>query len=83
MPSRRSKAQIMSEILEICIDGANKTKIVYNANLNFKILNSYLDVLTKKGLLHLRKDQRNEYVTTDEGIRMLEMCRSIELELCQ
>ncbi|MCX8206800.1 MAG: winged helix-turn-helix domain-containing protein [Methanothrix sp.] len=83
MPSRRSKVQIMSDILEICIDGANKTKIVYNANLNFKMLNSYLDALTKKGLLHVRKDQGNEYVTTEEGIRMLETCRSIYLELGQ
>lgn len=83
MPYRRSKAQIMSDILEICIDGANKTKIVYNANLNFKMLNSYLDALTKKGLIHLRKDHGNEYVTTEEGIRMLETCRSIDLELGQ
>jgi len=73
----------MSDILEICIDGANKTKIVYNANLNFKILNSYLDALTKKGLLNIRKNHGNEYVTTEEGIRMLETCRSIDLELGQ
>lgn len=83
MPSRRSKAQIMSDILEICIDGANKTKIVYNANLNFKMLNSYLDTLTKKGLLHVRNDRSNEYVTTEEGLRMLETCRCIDLELGQ
>lgn len=83
MPSRRCKAQIMSDILEICIGGANKTKIVYNANLNFKMLNSYLDALTKNGLLDLSKDRGREYVTTEEGIRMLELCRSIDLELGQ
>lgn len=83
MPSRRCKAQIMSDILEICIGGANKTKIVYNANLNFKMLNSYLDALTKNGLLDLSKDRGREYVTTEEGIRMLELCGSIDLELGQ
>lgn len=45
---RRSKAQIVSDILETCTNGANKTKIAYNANLNFKMLDSYLDVLTKR-----------------------------------
>ncbi len=76
---RRSKAQIVSDILEICMDGANKTKIVYNANLNFKMLDSYLDVLTKRGLLHIAASR--EYITTEEGIRLLEVCKNIDLEL--
>ncbi|HWQ20196.1 MAG TPA: winged helix-turn-helix domain-containing protein, partial [Methanotrichaceae archaeon] len=33
---RRDKLQIILDILEICVNGANKTKIVYQANLNFK-----------------------------------------------
>ncbi len=76
---RRSKAQIVSDILETCTDGANKTKIAYNANLNFKMLDSYLDVLTKRGLLHIAESRK--YITTEEGIRILEVCKNIDLEL--
>jgi len=31
--------------MKICMNGASKTKIVYQANLNFKMVNPYLDLL--------------------------------------
>lgn len=31
---RRSREEIVSKILDVCINGANKTKIVYQSNLN-------------------------------------------------
>lgn len=43
---KRSREEISSQILKICLDGAIKTKIVYQANLNFRTANSYLDILT-------------------------------------
>ena len=33
---KRSRQEIISQILEICTNGASKTQIVYQANLNFK-----------------------------------------------
>jgi predicted transcriptional regulator len=37
MPAKRSKDQIVLEILRECLeDGASKTRIVYQVNLNFK-----------------------------------------------
>jgi predicted transcriptional regulator len=33
---RRSREEIVSEILDVCLNGANKTRIVYQANLNFR-----------------------------------------------
>jgi len=47
---------IISQILDICIDGASKTKIVYQANLNFRIINPYLDLLTKNGLINIKNE---------------------------
>lgn len=49
---RRDKLKIILDILDICNDGANKTKIVYQANLNFKMANIYLDIMTNEGLLN-------------------------------
>jgi hypothetical protein len=42
---KRSRQEIITQILEICMNGASKTKIVYQANLNFKMVNPYLDLL--------------------------------------
>jgi len=43
--------EVMAEILEIAEKGAKKTKLVYGANLNFKILKDYLEDLEKAGLI--------------------------------
>lgn len=48
---RRSRIDITAEILDTAMNGANKTQIVYNANLNFITANKYLDMLMKKNLI--------------------------------
>jgi predicted transcriptional regulator len=48
---RRSKHAIISEILDVCRTGACKTRIVYQANLNFRTVNPYIDLLIKNNLL--------------------------------
>lgn len=64
---KRSKHEIFSKILEICLNGASKTKIVYQANLNFRTVNPYLDVLIKNNLLEAKKESHTLYMTTKEG----------------
>ncbi len=50
--TRRTQMEIISEILKVCCNGGiNKTKIVYSANLNFKITENYLRSLIKKGYI--------------------------------
>ena len=39
---RRSRQQIIYEILKICRNGVNKTTIVYKSNTNFGSVKSYL-----------------------------------------
>ncbi len=65
---KRSKPEIVSEILEICRDGANKTRIVYQANLNFRTVNPYLNILIKN---HLIEASLGEYKTTEKGANLL------------
>jgi predicted transcriptional regulator len=56
----------MRDVLEVCLGGVNKTRIVYGANLNFTRLNRYLRVLLGLGLLvkEVRADGSVFYRTT-------------------
>lgn len=74
---RRDKLQIILDILEICVNGANKTKIVYQANLNFKMVNIYLDILTNDQLLDIDSEQNKIYVTTNKGKELLKDVKQI------
>jgi len=48
---RRAHIEIICEILRIARKGAKKTRIVYGANLNFKLLKEILNILQKEGLI--------------------------------
>ncbi len=70
--ARRCKIEIILEILEITRHGANKTRIIYGANLNFKKATSLLDELVKLGLLVVEKSNgRVVYRITDKGLNLL------------
>jgi predicted transcriptional regulator len=79
--TRRSKNAIISDILEICKDGACKTKIVYQANLNFGTANPYIDLLVKNNLLEVKQGKNIEYETTDKGIHLLDDFKQINSQL--
>ncbi len=66
---RRSNIVIAIDILNTCINGASKTKIVYQANLNFSTVCPYLDNLLSKGLIEeFTKDSRVMYKITPKGL---------------
>ena len=48
---RRTEIDIMVDILKLTQDGAKKTRILYQANLNQPRLNKYLNYLMENGLL--------------------------------
>ncbi|VVB70556.1 Winged helix-turn-helix [uncultured archaeon] len=75
---KRSKDAIISQILDICSKGASKTRIVYQANLNFRTVVPYIDILTKNGLLETKKDSIVTYTTTAKGTKLLNDFRSIQ-----
>jgi predicted transcriptional regulator len=75
---KRSRDMIISQILDICIDGANKTKIVYQANLNFRIVNPYLELLTRNGLINAKNGQSITYETTSRGLKLLGNFKQIQ-----
>ena len=51
--------------------GAKKTQIVYQANLDFKIVKKYLSRLIEKGLLDPANDRRY-YTTTSRGVDFID-----------
>ena len=76
---RRCKSQLIAQILATCQGaGASITQIVYKVNLNFKTTNSYLDLLTKRGLLEAIHDKLILYKATAKGERALKNLRAIE-----
>jgi predicted transcriptional regulator len=74
---KRSRQVIISQILEICINGASKTKIVYQANLNFRTINPYLELLIKNDLIRVNGERVILYETTPKGLRLLEDIKRI------
>jgi len=79
MPKRRSKDQIIAQILATCQEeSVNKTKIVYQVSLNFRIVEPYLDRLISKNLLEASAGKFPLYRTTAKGKKALKCLRVIE-----
>ena len=78
---KRSRQEIISQILEICMNGASKTKIVYQANLNFRTVNPYLELLIKNDLIRVNEERVILYETTPKGLRLLEDIKQIHDKL--
>ncbi|MDH5440423.1 MAG: winged helix-turn-helix domain-containing protein [Candidatus Bathyarchaeota archaeon] len=72
MARRRSNVDIIADILRIARKGAKKTRIVYGANLNFKLLNEYLERLEEAGLITNDQEKRGMLKTTDKGRKYLQ-----------
>jgi len=74
---KRNREEIISQILNVCKDGAIKTRVVYQANLNFKTVEPYLDLLIKNNLLELQNGEKTMYETTEKGESLLEAINQV------
>ena len=75
---RRSRQQIIYEILKICRNGVNKTTIVYKSNTNFGSVKSYLQYLIENHLIYANQ---GIYQTTPNGISLLESINQVNVQL--
>jgi predicted transcriptional regulator len=75
---RRSRIDIIVDVLDVAQMGVNKTSVVYRTNLNFKLAEKYLELLQKQGLVENRADK---YITTDKGKIFLEKAKEVILPL--
>lgn len=68
---KRNREAIIRQILDVCKDGASKTKVVYQANLNFRTVDPYLKMLTESGLIKVKQEPNLIYETTKKGENFL------------
>jgi predicted transcriptional regulator len=73
---RRTKMELMIEILKACCNGGvNKTKIIYSSNLNSKITNEYLKFLIEKEYVLNGNDK---YQISKNGLEFLNKIINIQ-----
>jgi len=81
---RRTRHEIVAEILETARGGAIKTHIMYKAKLSYAQLNDYLPLLVEKGFLEnltIMKNRQTKHIlkTSELGEKFLENFRSLDL----
>jgi len=68
---RRTSDLIASQILKVCVDGASKTRIVYQTNLNSVSAKPYIEHLMKNGFIEaIPVGSRVIYKTTPNGLEL-------------
>jgi len=78
MNKYRSRLEIIRDILLIAFeeDGTKKTRIMYGANLSYKLVTQYLEIIIKAGLL--KYDGKSIYKITRKGMEFLDLYRVYE-----
>ncbi len=71
---RRNDLDIVADILQVARAGAKKTQIVYQANLNFKIVKGYLKRLIDNKML---RHDAPHYYTTETGTTYLSRYKAL------
>jgi len=73
----RNSLEIMAEILSLCKQPHTKTRVMYETNLSYKMLQKYLSQLQLGGHLEVHRSL-TKYVTTLKGLKFLEKWRELE-----
>lgn len=73
---KRSRLEIIIDILKICGEETKKTSIIYKTNLNFLVTEKYLNILLKKKLV---EKTENAYRITSKGRTFLNKAKEISL----
>ncbi len=74
----RDRTEIITLILASAsrMNGVLKTRIMYEAFLSFSQVEEYIALLLRNSLLE-HDDLKKTYKTTEKGLRLLELCKSI------
>lgn len=73
MGKNRDSLDIVADILEGTGSGASKTRIMFAANLSFKLLEKYLDLVLQAGLITVNS---HKYQLTKQGQCFLRQYRT-------
>lgn len=69
---RRNAMEIAVNVLEEARSGINKTRLVYRTNLNFLLIQRYVDFLVQKNMIEVVNDPTPIYRTTQKGVELLD-----------
>jgi predicted transcriptional regulator len=75
---RRSHIEVICDILDEALGGANKTRLMYHCNLNFTRFNRYLQELLDGGLIEYSGSNSEGvvlYKTSSRGRELLKVLR--------
>ncbi len=72
---KRTREEIIYQILESCREGINKTAVANKAALNANVASSYLEMLIRIGMIE-KKDSL--YITTRKGIKILPVMKNVQ-----
>ena len=79
MSNKRNPNVVTAQILEICSEGAGKTRVIYQANLNATTGKYHLDRLVKSGYIEaVPRGSRTIYRTTPKGRELQEKLGQIK-----
>jgi len=70
---KRSKYEIIQDVLDQCQTGSKKTWVMYRANLSYDLTTEYLNELAKLGLV---EPKDGLYYTTEKGKQLLELLKT-------
>ena len=78
--SRRTRAEVILNILTLASEGITKTRLMYYCNMNFMNFNRYLNELLNAGLIQELEANNPEkrirkYKTTEKGMQLAEILR--------
>ncbi len=73
MGKNRDRLSILASILEATGSGATKTRIMFRANLSFKLLEKYLDAVISAGFVRF---EGSIYALTDLGREFLKQYKN-------
>jgi len=73
--TKRTSLEIISDILKFCSEPRSPTKVMYETNLSYKALKTYLAKLCSLGLLG---QNSRKYVTTEKGRQFVLSLKDLE-----
>ena len=81
--TKQHRIEIMAKILVETKTGLNKTRIIYNCNLNSQQLQRYLKILLIKKLLARKvdKDGEEKFVTTTKGNNLIKDFQALQTKM--
>ena len=72
---KKTSLEIISDILKFCSEPRSPTKVMYETNLSYKALKTYLAKLCSLGLLG---QNSRKYVTTEKGRQFVLSLKDLE-----